>query len=530
MKLRVAGQWANLLVAGALMFAVWLLMVWVGSRPALKALIDLTPQQSSTIDPVSVDLLRELSTQGVKVELHTFFERGGALPQDPFQRQRRLILQRLQELTDLLLRQYAFHGGESLSVVAHDLYGDVQGTREAVQRLGVTSFDVIAVSVQQPGRPPRHRTLSLEGDLAIVEIPEIRQTNSPLPQTALPLLKNYKGEEAISSALKSLLVQGTPVVCFLNGNSLDLQPPTSNAGASYSQLYQTLRALGIESRELDLSRTRAVPEDASVVAILEPRREFADSEVRALHDYLRRGGRMFVNYSWAAQPDWNPTGGELGKLLGFELGVQPVYHLIADPRYGSQVRGLDGDPRVSKLDLMLNPNHPITMRLARSSQMLQMDQARPILRRSDQPKGVRYEALVQSGPQAWLATPGRDGFPDTRAPAMESAFGEHDLGAVIEVDGEPKPDGSRTTGRCVVMTGLFCNNLGMAINANLCANAFNWLVERNVLLDIQGSRYVARHFELAPQQQDRVWWLLVIAVPASLLLCGMFVAWRRRDR
>ena len=67
------------------------------------------------------------------------------------------------------------------------------------------------------------------------------------------------------------------------------------------------------------------------------------TEVRALHDYLRRGGRMFVNYSWAAQPDWNPTGGELGKLLGFELGPQPVFHLITDPRYGAEVRGLDGD-------------------------------------------------------------------------------------------------------------------------------------------------------------------------------------------
>lgn len=530
MKLRAAGQWANLLLASVLMLAVWLLMIWVGGRPAFKALIDLTPQQRSTIDPVSIDMLKELSTQGVQVELHTFYERGGGLPQDPFQRQRRLILQRLHELTDMLLRQYAFHGGENLRVIAHDLYGDVQGSREAVQRFGITSTDVLAVSVAQPGRPPRHRTLSLEGDLAVVEIPETRQTNAPLPQTALPLLKTYKGEESLSSAIKSLLVQGTPVVYFLNGNSLDLPPPSSNTGASYSQLYQMLHALGIDARELDLSRTRIVPEDASVVAILEPRRECADTEVRALHDWLRRGGRLFVNYSWAAQPDWNPTGGELGKLLGFELGLQPVYHLITDPRYGAQVRGLDGDPRVSKLDLALNPNHPITMRLARSSQMLQMDQARSLLRRADQPKGVRYETLAKSGPQAWLAMPDREGFPDTRAPKLDSAFFEHDLGAVIEVDGDAKPDGSVPTGRCVVMSGLFCNNLGMAINATLCANVFNWLVERNVLLNIHGSRYVARHFELKPQQVDRVWWLLVCGVPSALLALGLFVGWRRRDR
>lgn len=530
MKLRALGMWANLAVAAVLMLAVWLLMIWVGSRPAFKTLIDLTPQQRSTIDPVSADLLKELSAQGVQVELHTFFERGGALPQDPFQRQRRLIMNRLHELTYMLLRQYAYHGGESLRVVDHDLYADINGTREAVQKFGVTSTDVVVVSVAQPGRPPRHRTLSLEGDLALVEIPQTRQTNLPMPQTALPVLKNYKGEEALSSALKSLLVQGTPVIYFLNGNSLDLQSPTSSTGTSYSQLFQMLHALGLDSRELDLSRARTVPEDAAIVVMLEPRRECADSEVRALHDYLRRGGRMFVNYSWAAQPDWNPTGGELGKLLGFELGPQPVFHLITDPRYGAEVRGLDGDARVSKLDLSLNPNHPVTLRLARSSQMLQMDQSRPLQRRGDQPQGVRYESLLQSGPQAWLAQPDRNGFPDTNAPKLDSAFGAFDLGAVIEIDGEKKPDGSAPTGRCVVMSGLFCNNLGMGVNAALCSNVFNWLVERNVLLNIHGSRYVARHFELKPQQAERIWWLLVIGVPGSLLMLGMFVAWRRRDR
>ena len=72
MKLRALGMWANLAVAAVLMLAVWLLMIWVGSRPAFKTLIDLTPQQRSTIDPVSADLLKELSAQGVQVELHTF--------------------------------------------------------------------------------------------------------------------------------------------------------------------------------------------------------------------------------------------------------------------------------------------------------------------------------------------------------------------------------------------------------------------------------------------------------------------------
>lgn len=530
MRLRAAGMWANLVIAGVLMLAVWLLMIWVGSRPALKRLYDFTPQQRSTIDQVSVDLLRELGSSGVKIEFHTFFERSGQSPQDPFQFQRQRILERLRELTVMLLRQYAFHGGDAVTVRNHDQFGDIAATREATQKFGVTETDVIVVAVEQVGRPPRHRTLSLEGDLGVVEIPELRQSQSPMPGAMLPVLKDYKGEEALSSALKSLLIQGTPVVYFLNGNSLDLPPPTSTTGAAYSQLFLMLRAMGFEVRELDLGRLGSVPEDAAVVAMLEPRRECADLEVRALHQYLRRGGRLFVNYSWAAQPDWNPSGGELGRLLGFEVGPQPVYHLIVDPKWGNKVRGLDGDPRVSKVDLFLNGNHPVTLRLARSTQLLQMDQVRPLALREDAPQGVRREPLLYTGPQGWLAVPDRDGYPDTHAPRVDSALQTFTIGAVIDIDGEKGSDGKPKNGACIVTTGLFCNNLGMALNSSLASNIFNWLAERRVLLDIRGSTYVARHLTLKPQQDERIWWLLVVAVPGTFLGLGMLVAFWRRDR
>ena len=530
MRLRKIGLWANLVLSAALMLAVWALMVWVGSRPGIKTLVDLTPQQRSTIDPVSVELLGELGQQDVQVEFHAFFERSGQSPQDPFQFQRQRILERLRELTYMLLRQYAYHGGEAVVVRDHDQYGDIAQARQAAQRFGVQQTDVLVVAVQQPGRPARHRTLSLEGDLAIVEIPDLRQTRSPTPQSMLPLLKDYKGETAISSAIKSLLVQGVPVVYFAHGNSLDLPPPSAQTGNGYSQLYQQLAALGFEVRELDLGRLGAVPEDAAVVAMLEPRRECSDSEVRSLDASLQRGGRVFVNSSWAAQPDCNPDGGELGKLLGYSVGPQPVYHLIVDPRYGPRVRGLDGDPRVSKLDLALNGNHPVTLRLSRSGQALQMDMARPLTLLADAPQGVRREPLIYTGPQAWLAVPDASGYPDTRAPRLDSALGTQTLGVAIEVDGKPEPGKEARNGVAVVASGLFCNNLGMAINSSLSANIFNWLSERRVLLDIKGSAYVARRLELRPQQQDRIWWLLVVGAPGLLLGLGLFVAWRRRDR
>jgi len=526
------GQWFHLLVGGVLMLAVWVLLVWVGSRPAMKTLFDMSPQQRGTIDSVTIDLLTDLADQQVQVEFHTFFRQPYYLREDdPTNRgasiehnQRQSILARLRELTATLLRQYEFWGGDVVRAVEHDMYGDIAATREARSRFGGVdqTDDVLVVSVSQPGQQARWRQLSLEGELAVVDLPAMRQP-SPVPRARVPVLKDYKGEEAISSALKSLLLQGVPRIYFLNSNSYDLALQGAT-GAGYSQLWQALIDLGFDPRVLDLARSAAVPKDAALVAVLEPRREFASTEVRALHDYVRRGGRLFLNYSFSSNASWNPTGGELGDLFGFRLGMQPVFH----PMRTLDGQGVGGDPRVSKLDLIANPHHPITRRIDLNNQLLQFDAARSLAQQATAPEGVRHDALLQTGLNGWEARRNEGGFIYDPPPArFRKSFM---LGMLIEVDGELPPDGGqRPTGLVVVTSGIFCNNLGMGINGVLAANIFNFLAERRVLLDIKGSRYVARHLQILPEQMSRVWWFLVVVVPTSLLLGGLFVFWRRRQ-
>src|SRR5690606_28109318 len=131
----------------------------------------------------------------------------------------------------------------------------------------------------------------------------------------------------ISSAMKGLLVQGVPVAYFYNVYSSDIYFLNPTVGRAYGLLLQRLQGLGFEIRELNLSRQKVVPQDAALVVVLEPRKDFADADAQVLYDYVERGGRLFLNYSWSGAPDWNPTGGKLGELLGYELSVQPVYHL-----------------------------------------------------------------------------------------------------------------------------------------------------------------------------------------------------------
>lgn len=531
MKLtRLAGL-GRLLLAAVLMLAVWLLVVYVASRPALRKLVDLTPQNVNTVDPATEELLRELRDRGVEVEFHLFFPRIRGGGQTLAQQQQLAIVRRLQELTELLVRRYQWLGGESVEIVNHDLVSNIAATTEAAQAFEYKGpGSEVVVTVRQPGRERRFRKLSLTEDLAVIRLPGMQQNPGPAAQAQVPVLKQFLGEAQLSTAIKSLLVQGTPVIYFLNSYSKDLDFTNESIGKAYGSLVFALEKLGFETRVLNFARQRVVPRDASLVVVLEPRGEFTALDAQALFEYVRSGGRLFVNYSWSPQRDWNPTGGKLGELLGYEVGLPAVYHLIRDPAGRTGGRGLDGDPAVAKLELQLNSEHPVTRRLG--SRPMEVANARALQGLPNPPDGVTIEPLLRTGPQAWLARPGPDGYPDLRAP--RTRLSQFDVGLAFRVEPPEDPGadpaaGSRPqVGRVVLVSGEFCNNIGLPLFGDLAFNIMNWLAERDVLLDIQSNRYQPRQMKVQPQQVARVRTLLFQVVPALFLLGGLAVFFVRR--
>ncbi|MBX3463141.1 MAG: Gldg family protein [Planctomycetes bacterium] len=521
----------NLLVAALLMLAVWVLLVWVAARPALKTLIDLTPQRVNSVDEATEDLLRELRAAGTAVEFHLFFPPIEGRPQTDAQRQGMAIRTRLRDLTRILLRRYQWLGGEAVTIHEHDLYTDVERSREAAQRFDYKSaeLDVLVVAVEAAGRARRFHKLSLIEDLATIDLPGTPNA-SPVPRAAVPVLKDFKGEAQISSALKGLLVQGVPVACFLRGYSPDLDLDGAT-GSAYGSFRGALQQAGFEVRDFDL-RSGGVPADAALVVVLEPRSDFSDGDAVRLFDYVRGGGRLFLSYSWAGLPDWNPTGGRLGELLGYELSQAPVFHLIPDASGRAGGRGIDG-PGVEKLQVEGSPLHPVTRRFVSVGRPLEVGAARAVRQREGAPEGMRREALLWTGPAAWLAgVDARDGRPDQRAPRV--GLQSYTVGMSIELD----PDGDGVApqdggdplraGRVVVTSGVFCNNAYMRQFGDLALNVCNWMAERRVLLDIRGSRYEARHLQLSPQQLARVHAFLVYGVPGAFLVLGGLVLFLRR--
>jgi hypothetical protein len=528
-----AGRFAaigNLVAAAVLMLCVWLLLVWVASRPALKALVDLTPQRVNSVDPATVELLSELRERNTEVVFHLFLPPLHGNPQDAAQQQAMAIRTRLGYLTKLLLRRYQWLGGENVTIYEHNLYGDAGRTREAAQQFDYKAAEgeVLVVAVQPEGKELRFRKLSLISDLATIELPGA-QVGNPMPRARVPVLKDYLGELQISSTLKSLLVQGSPAAYFLGGYSPDLDLEGAS-GRSYNAFRQGLRMAGFEVRDFDLASTGGVvPRDAALVIVLEPRQEFPDRDAEALFEYVRRGGRLFLNYSWAALPDWNPTGGKLGELLGYELSIAPVFHLIPDTASGGRTRGGISGPGVEKLQVQGSPLHPVTRRFVEAGRPLEVAAARALREREGTAPGLRREELLWTGPSGWLGVTDVEGYPGLQPP-QGIGLQAFSVGMSIEIDvpDDLRSERERRTGQVVVISGVFCNNVGVRMFGDLAFNVCNWMADRRILLDIHGSRYEVRELKLQPQQLERIGLFLFYGVPGTFVVLGAVVVWLRR--
>jgi hypothetical protein len=522
-RLRLAAQ---LLLGGALMLAIWALLVWVASRPALKRMIDLTPQQVNSVDPATEELLRELRTRKAEIEFHLFLPPLNEQPANDLQQQETNIRRRLHELTMLLLRRYQFLGGESVKVLPHDFYANVSDVREAAQRFDYKSAegDVLVVAVRMPGKALRYRKLSLALDLAEIGLPSTGP--SPLRGAALPVLKRYLGEKQISSSIKGLLVEGTPVAYLLREFST-LLDTTGGFGHGYSAFLGALTDSGFEVREWKTIASPQVPEDAALVLVIEPDSELPDTVAQALFDYVKRGGRLFLDYCYSDVEDHNPTGGKLAELLGFALTPGPVFHKIVDS-YRSGGRALDGDVAVARVPVVPG-QHPATRRFRESGRPLEVANARAVRPSPDASPAFRREALLSTGDKAWLARRGNDGRMDLRSGQV--TLGAFDVGMAFEVDvptDAKKPDAPKV-GQVVLVSGIFCNNAGWPVFGDLAMNICNWLTERRVLLDLKTPVYEATYLQAQPQQLERAWWLLICGVPGGLLVVGFTVLWRRRQ-
>ncbi|BAB77987.1 GldG family protein [Anabaena sp. FACHB-709] len=125
-------------------------------------------------------------------------------------------------------------------------------------------------------------------------------------------------EIRLTNRLQQIISDRTAKVYFLQGHGE--HPITAGEGA-ISQAVQALGDKNYNSSPLNLVENAKVPDDADVVVLAGPKRGLFDAEVKALQDYLNRGGNALLMIDPSTNPNLNSLLQEWGVRLDDRLAV-----------------------------------------------------------------------------------------------------------------------------------------------------------------------------------------------------------------
>lgn len=103
-------------------------------------------------------------------------------------------------------------------------------------------------------------------------------------------VKAFLGEQAFTSAIRSVIEEGETKVYFLTGH--DERQIRNPDRAGYTQLVETLQTQNMTVDEVSLLEGGDVPEDCDVLVIAFPKRDMLQSELDAIDRYLEGGGSL----------------------------------------------------------------------------------------------------------------------------------------------------------------------------------------------------------------------------------------------
>ena len=318
----------------------------------------------------------------------------------------------------------------------------------------------------------------------------------------------FLGEMAFTTALLDVTSTRPLKAYFVQGHGEhDISSGDERLG--YLKFASILQQNCIQPEALSLLGTNVVPADCNLLVVAGPQNALDEVELNKIDQYLNQGGRLLVLFNFGSMR--TDTG--LERILA-KWGVDVGHNAVTDP-----------DNAVKELDVIVtsfgNGKHPVVNSLLQSAIHLSMPRTVGQLKlRAEAADAPRVEEIAFSGPRAFSTG---DLLHKPPFPLMVAV----EKGALRDVITE-----RGATRMIVVGDSLFLGNLQIdsAANRDFAAAAVNWLLERTQLLAGVGPRPVTQYkIAMTRAQLHRAQWVLLGALPGSVLVLGGLV-WLRRRR
>jgi len=320
-------------------------------------------------------------------------------------------------------------------------------------------------------------------------------------------------EQSLTNALLRIARQKQRKVIFLSGHGE--RDPDGQANHDFGQFGKLLKQKGIELTTLNLAENPDIPGDTNLLVIADPRVSLLTGEVHLLNNFVKQGGNLL----WLAEP---------GATAGLEplaetLGVEFLPGVVVDAT--TQLFGIE-NPAFAIIPSY--PVHPITRDM---SSLTLFPQAAAL--EVEAPEDWQAEALLTTLDRSWTEIGPISGTIKFDEDSDER-MGPLDIAYVFTRDRKPANADEAGGEQRVVVIGDsdFLSNtyLGNAGNVDLGLKLFNWLNHDDQFIAITARTAGDVSLELSRLVQTVIAFGFLFGLPLILLVSGVGIWWRRRNR
>lgn len=408
----------------------------------------------------------------------------------------------LSDQTLKLLREL----NEPVTVYAFVREGDSRGQQiiDLIQEYTYRSNHLRLQVVDPDAQPGLARAYEVtQYNTVVVEAGDRRRTIQPFDIFGFNFygqLTEFRGEQALTRALLGVTRGSQGKIYFTTGHgerTLD------------NELYQFrtfLTGEGYEVETVNLAQSGKVPEDATVLVIAGPTRDFDPQEINAVHEYIDGGGHLLVLLDPA------PTTVNLERIsqvlapwgitFRADVVVDPAQHYFIDP--------LSPIPSYER--------HAVTQNLMDKGLGIVIPRSRSLALGGAEKPGARVQSILLTSSEAWGETKLQG---QQLAKDPEDAAGPLTLGAVVE---------TFSSRLIAVGSSSFATNDAITFQGNVdfLMNSINWLAGQEDNLTIRPKTPEYRQVTLTGAQASVIFYSTVVFVPALFLVAAGVLAWRRR--
>ncbi len=254
----------------------------------------------------------------------------------------------------------------------------------------------------------------------------------------------------------------------------------------------------------EISLQDGIPEDASILMILAPLKDYSDTEIEVLDQYLNAGGSLFVAFE--------PSAKGLDHLTGYlsEWGITTTDEFALEG---------DTDKIAFNSSLMFyatGAGHPLTGDIFNNQYLVLVANTKPVYTQSV--SGVTVRSIMSTSENGYVISvdTAEDGEPVQKGTVSIAATAEKENGKIA------------VFGSNLYFVDSLFNESDLA-NKELFLNALDWLNNSKVNTGIRPKSLESSILTLSESQTNMVI-VVVVALPILILAFGVYVWLRRRHK